>query len=472
MIPFPGQATTLRSHALDDLTSWGRTAHAKSLRYPITSLESLQEAFALAGMIQQPIIACGAGHSYNDASLLDNGIVLDMRPMNRCLSWNAHTGVITVEPGTTLEAIYRLTLPDGWWFPVTPTASEATIGGCVAMNVHGRNAWKRGALGEHVTEIVLMTASGQVMIVRPDEELFMAAVGGAGLLGIITQITMQMVRVPSAFIAVQTNRITNLDAMFAAFDEHAADADFLEGWIDGFASGAAMGRGTFTAATYQSIGKPYRPQRSGSSLSVVQAAAAIGSRIVVRPWARVLARSGLAALYHTSAPARGVLQQTASLPAFTYHHPAEYQVMRACMPHGVFVFQPFVPASEARRLFEVFLKLSHEAALTPLWCIMKRHRRDPFPLSCQVDGYSLELNYRVTPHNRRRIEELLCFMTEAALDAGSRFYIAKDQLLNADQFRRCIGTSTAAWFHRLRRMHDPQGRIQSRLAHRLFPEEV
>jgi Beta-galactosidase len=53
----------------------------------------------------------------------------------------------------TLREMIRVSLADRWWPPVTPSIAEATIGGCVAMNVNGKNAWKCGSFGEHLLSL-------------------------------------------------------------------------------------------------------------------------------------------------------------------------------------------------------------------------------------------------------------------------------------------------------------------------------
>src|SRR5690606_4146504 len=115
-------------------------------------------------------------------------IVVDLRRLKRILEWNPETGRITVEPGVTLSEMWQYVLEDGWWPPVATGTSMTTIGGSAAMNVHGKNAYKVGPIGEHILRFDLMLPSGETISCSRDEnsDVFHAAIGGFGMLGIFT----------------------------------------------------------------------------------------------------------------------------------------------------------------------------------------------------------------------------------------------------------------------------------------------
>ena len=67
--------------------------------------------------------------------------------------------VVRAEAGCTLETIWKTVLSKGWWQPVVPGTMYVTVGGAVAMDVHGKNHWRSGTFGEHVQQVTLMDAS-------------------------------------------------------------------------------------------------------------------------------------------------------------------------------------------------------------------------------------------------------------------------------------------------------------------------
>jgi hypothetical protein len=80
-------------------------------------------------------------------------------------------------------------------FPVVPGTSHATIGGCIANDVHGKNQQTMGSFGHH---IIYMKMANYGPLMDPCFPLFQATVGGLGLTGKIDCVTLQLYR-PSHF---------------------------------------------------------------------------------------------------------------------------------------------------------------------------------------------------------------------------------------------------------------------------------
>ena len=207
------------------------------------SVSTLQAFLQEDGAHGAPLLCWGNGRSYGDAALNQNGVVLDMSGWNRVLSWEPTTGVVTVQPGVTLSQLWKHCLADGYWPPVVSGTQTTTIGGCVSANAHGKNNWKHGPIGEHVLSFELLLADGQLLNVSPTQhsDLFHAVIGGFGLLGVITQVTLQMKRVFSGNLAVSATSCASLSDMFQAFEVYTAENyDYVVGWMDAFPTGRAQ----------------------------------------------------------------------------------------------------------------------------------------------------------------------------------------------------------------------------------------
>ena len=175
--------------------------------------------------------------------------------MHRILSWDAQQGIMRVEAGVTLQDMVQAAWKDGWWPAISPSTARVTIGGCAAMNINGRNAWKSGPFGATVLALEVLLANGEIRTLAPeqDSQLFHAFVGSIGLLGIITSITVQLQRLGSGVVAVRRRRAAAMDEIFALFAEEEESSDFMEAWLDGFARGDQLGRGHVTSARLQSF---------------------------------------------------------------------------------------------------------------------------------------------------------------------------------------------------------------------------
>ncbi|MCZ7670374.1 MAG: FAD-dependent oxidoreductase [Chloroflexi bacterium] len=57
----------------------------------------------------------------------DENLLVDLRRMSRILDWNPESGVIRLEPGVTLAALWQYVLEDGWWPPVVTGTSSPPL---------------------------------------------------------------------------------------------------------------------------------------------------------------------------------------------------------------------------------------------------------------------------------------------------------------------------------------------------------
>ena len=184
--------------------------------------------------------------------------------MNRILAWDPQSGVITCEPGVTIAQLWRATLADGWWPPVVPGTMAVTLGGAAAANIHGKNNWRDGSFGEHILRFELLLPSGEVVSCSPDEraDLFHAAIGGYGLLGCFTAITLQMRRIYSGLVDVRQTAHPTLEALLAALDAGSERATHAVAWVDTGARGKARGRGLLKTMRELGPGEDPNPRQS------------------------------------------------------------------------------------------------------------------------------------------------------------------------------------------------------------------
>lgn len=454
-----------------DLTNWSKSARSSCTVFKASDAAGISKALAAARTQRLSVIPHGAGHSYTDAALNTGGIVIDVTPMRRILSWDPEQGVMRVEPGVTLRDVVQTAWKDGWWPAVSPSTPDVTIGGCAAMNVNGKNAWKDGPFGEHVRAIDVLLTSGEARTLLPerDAQLFHAVIGSAGLLGIITSITVQLQRISSGRVTVRRRSAASLAEIFSVFAEEQPTSDFLEAWLDGFAGGKRPGRGYVTcAALYDSANAAPAPLPAAGIIERIETPlvrlAARLARPALTPGVYLANRAGY--WWGRSGLAQQARQRL--LLSSTYWPPAAFAGYHALFPEGVETFQAFVPARPAPQTFAQVLRCSQQQGCIPLWCIIKAHRRDPFLLSYQVDGFSLELNYQRTRQNAPALERVLRQMIAIVIEAGGRFYLAKDHFLTPTQYRQSVGDAVVDTFLQLKRQYDPEMLLQSDLFRRLF----
>ena len=175
----------------------------------------------------RPVLPRGLGRSYGDAAVpaTRGALVLETARADRVLAFDCERGTLTCEAGLSLAEILRVFLPRGWFPPVTPGTRFVTVGGCVACDVHGKNHHRDGSFGAFVDRLVLQVADGSMVECGPtrERELFLATVGGMGLTGLITEVTLRLQPVESAWTVPEAEPVPGLGAMLDGLRDAAKD---------------------------------------------------------------------------------------------------------------------------------------------------------------------------------------------------------------------------------------------------------
>ena len=257
--------------------SWGRRTFAG---HSVTALTDRSRVAAdIAGRTG---LAYGMGRSYGDVCLNPGGTLWAMRGLDRFVAFDDTTGRLVCEAGTLLRDIQRTFVPRGWMLPVTPGTQLVTVGGAIANDVHGKNHHARGTFGEHVLRMTLARTDGSTRDCGPGEnaDWFAATLGGLGLTGVITQVELQLRRVPGRALATETVPFSGIDEFMALDGESGAKWEYTVAWIDCLAPGA---RGIFLRANHDAAREAPAPPARARSMPVVPPVSLVNG-LTLRPF--------------------------------------------------------------------------------------------------------------------------------------------------------------------------------------------
>lgn len=455
------------------LENCGHSLSGAAYFYQPESTEGVAALFELARRTGQTVTLRGAGRSYNDAALNGGGIVAGLQKMNRILAWDKETGVVTAEPGVTLEQLWQRVLPDGWWPPVVSGTMRTTLGGCLSANIHGKNNYQAGPIGEHVLSFSALLPTGEEITCTPgsDGELFHAMISGMGMLGVFTSISLKMKKMHSGLLRVRAWRAPDLKSQLEILDGRVGETDYIVGWLDSTAGGRALGRGEMHGANYLKDGEDPHAHET-----MQLAHQALPSRMFgvlpksalhyfMRPfWNNPGIRAVNLAKYYTGRE-RDYLQPHAAFH-FLLDYVPDWEL--AYGRGGLVQHQSFLPLATAGEAWSEMIRRSLRYGMPSYLGVTKRHRPDAFLLTHAVDGYSLALDFRVTERNRAALRKMLAEFDEIVLQAGGRFYFAKNSETSAETARRFLGEAAIAKFKELKRRCDPEGLLESDLYRRVF----
>ncbi|MEM9714907.1 MAG: FAD-binding oxidoreductase [Pseudomonadota bacterium] len=228
----------------DRISGWGRI-HAADMELSRPS----RRGKAVALFKDSPAPAIGGLRSYGDAALKSDGHGHMMTRLDRFMSFDPATGILRAEAGISMRDILAVTLPKGWAPSALPGTGHVTLGGCIAMDVHGKDHRSKGSFGAQVLEITLIDALGKTHKASPKTKsrLFWATIGGLGQTGIILDAKIQMAR-GSEVVDITKTRFGSLSEGMALLET--SEAQFNVAWIDASASGDALGRGILESSDY------------------------------------------------------------------------------------------------------------------------------------------------------------------------------------------------------------------------------
>ncbi len=178
----------------------------------------------------------GSGHSFNDGVVADDILVsLDM--YRGLVAKDLQKKQLTVMGGTRVREITRALLDDGLAFAALPSHDAQSIAGILSTDVHGTGRdW--GFVSQSVVRLKLIDGNGEVHECRPEDDLFKAAIGGVGAVGIISEVTVQAV---DRFNIEQEFRMSDLSYIEANIDRILEENDHFSLYLFPFSDVCQIG---------------------------------------------------------------------------------------------------------------------------------------------------------------------------------------------------------------------------------------
>lgn len=432
------------------LSGWGRTA--ASLATVITPTSEDEVAAALSG----EVIARGLGRSYGDAAQLSGGVVLDNSGLDGVSPINSD-GLVTVGAGVSLDDLLALSIPQGWFIPVTPGTRQVSVGGMIGADVHGKNHHRDGSIAAHVRAMRIVTPVGAFDASPTHEaELFWATMGAMGLTGVVTSVTFQMMRIETDQVFVDTDRFGDLDAVMSEMVSGDDAYHYSVAWVDCMTRGRHMGRAILTRGEHapaSQIDEPHLRSPRPARLKVpLDAPSGLLNPLSIKAFNE---------LWFRSAP-RQERREAQSLSTFFHPLDGVRDWNRLYGRRGFVQYQFCVPDDQSETIVEAIRRLSASRVPSFLAVLKRFGPATPAPLSFPQPGWTLALDLPVGP---AALPGVLDELDELVLAAGGRVYLAKDARLAPATFAAMYPQLDD--FLAIKARVDPEGHLTSDLARRL-----
>ena len=205
----------LKPYETDGLTAY------RQMPLAVVLPETTEQVAAVLRFCQEQhvrVVPRGAGTSLSGGALpLADAVVVGMMRMNRILTLDYADRLAVVQAGVTNLGITKAVEAEGFFYAPDPSSQLACmIGGNIGMNSGGAHCLKYGVTANNVLGVKLVTITGDIIDIggrhldAAGYDWLGIIIGSEGQLGIVTEVTVRILRAPEGS-----------RAMLAAFSSNA-----------------------------------------------------------------------------------------------------------------------------------------------------------------------------------------------------------------------------------------------------------
>lgn len=174
------------------------------------SAKEVSDVIKLCNRENVPFVPRGAGTGLSGGALpVEDGVLISLSRMNRILEIDIPNQRIVAEPGVVNLWVSNEVSGSGYYYAPDPSSQlVCTIGGNVAENSGGVHCLKYGVTTNHILGLEVVLPDGDIVefggktLDHPGYDLVGLFVGSEGLLGIVTKVTLRILRKPESVNAI------------------------------------------------------------------------------------------------------------------------------------------------------------------------------------------------------------------------------------------------------------------------------
>ncbi len=169
--------------------------------------EEVSRIMQVASREAIPVVSRGAGTSLTGGTIpMAAGIVLNLARMNRIIEIDTVNTVAVVEAGCVTATLQAAVESTGLFYPPDPASvNQSSIGGNAACNAGGPRCLKYGVTKDYIVGMTVVLVDGRIMKLGgklmknvTGYQLMQLFIGSEGTLGVITEVIVRLIPLPSA----------------------------------------------------------------------------------------------------------------------------------------------------------------------------------------------------------------------------------------------------------------------------------
>ena len=394
-----------------------------------------KEYFEISNIIKsnnsnQKISFRASGGSYGDSTLNDGGKIIYLNNFNRILSLDEEKQSVVVQSGVKIQDLLNHIMPKGFYIHSVPGFNEATIGGCINSNVHGKDAHLKGVFGNNVLSLKVMNSEGQISTLKKGSEEFLSTIGFYGLTYVILEAELKISKIKSTLLDVKTVKFSTYEGLIKLFEKNeSTNHDMMGAWINHF---DYLGSGIFKAARWS---------HNSSSFKKINLINNFLKKIIILfiyPFINffivnrfIIKRLNSILFNFTQESQKITHYKNFYFPQQTYL-PDESKLYSK----GKVNIQILIPKNNALEILHTISKLCKTYKMESWWLGIKKHKHDAYILSYALDGYDITLQWSKKYTEQKKFDIFYKELIELVLKNKCLIYLTQDILLNKKVFEK------------------------------------
>lgn len=391
------------------LSNFSRTDHRESFCVRPEQEEEL--GLFMASEQAYQALARGAGLSYNDSCLNQQNHIIDTSHLNHLIKFDPQTQQLICQAGVTFNDLFLV--HSEFIPPVIPGTVHATLGGGIAHDVHGKNNPQAGSLGHHIHWLELLIGDKHYQCSREQHaDLFYATLGGLGLTGVITRVALSLKKA-SRCVTVYEERYLSFDRLLSAMATTGLQYDYQVAWLDLLheTPRAILSAANHCSSTQHNKSRTYTVPHQPFAL--------------IKKWNM--------RLFNRFYFNRSLGKKQMTLTQFNNPLDRINDWNRLYGNKGLIQCQSVFSIEHAPQIVNELLELIKQYDATPTLAVLKLFTQPGAGIMsfCHT-GFTLAIDFIANEQARKCIRAI----NELIAARGGRIYLAKDQLLNPELFKK------------------------------------
>jgi FAD/FMN-containing dehydrogenase/NAD-dependent dihydropyrimidine dehydrogenase PreA subunit len=161
------------------------------------NMDEIIKVLKVANEKKIPVIPRGAA-SWGFGGVIPTraGIVIDLSPFRKILVIDTTQKTATVEAGARWSDIDIMAKKQGLCLMTYPSSKFSTVGGWISTGGYAINSFKYGHLSQQIASMTVVTGTGEVKRLSPEDHEFEYFISTEGQFGIVVEMTLKLRDVP------------------------------------------------------------------------------------------------------------------------------------------------------------------------------------------------------------------------------------------------------------------------------------